>query len=152
MSANDDALRALARALTPYLREELGLGPRETPSTDGAVWSPDYDAPTCRQFVHRNHIGDTVLLRMRTFFGELATSGCVSAPDLVQQLGLKGPTSIPANLTNPLKKRVARFGFTKPPWDEDATPDDRTLWLDRDGIAERMVPAIEEEIAERGLA
>jgi hypothetical protein len=93
-----------------------------------------------------------VLDRARAFFGHLEAHGEISSPDLVALLGLKGPTSIPANLTNPLKKRAWKLGIPVP-WAETATPDDvSTIWMDRDGIAARMVEEIEEERKRRGLA
>jgi len=97
------------------------------------------------EFLSPLHLGDTVLLRARVFFGRLAKEGRVGSLELVELLGLKGPTSIPANLTNPLKKRATRLGLEKP-WDEAADREDRTVWVDRDGIAERMLRAIDEEV------
>jgi hypothetical protein len=96
------------------------------------------------------HLGDGVLLRARIFFERLAEAGRVGSLELVDLLDLKGPTSIPANLTNPLKKRAARLGL-EVPWEEDADRENRTVWRDRDGIAERMLRAIEEETERRGL-
>ena len=37
---------------------------------------------------------------MRPFFGVLDKHGEISSPDLVQLIGVKEPTSVPANLTN----------------------------------------------------
>ena len=91
-----------------------------------------------------------MLLRARLFFERLAKEGRVGSLELVELLDLKGPTSIPANLTNPLKKRAARLGLDVP-WEETADREDRTVWVDRDRIAERMLEAIDEEIERRGL-
>src|SRR5574338_635312 len=103
-----DAMRALARELAPLIVE----------------------------FLSPLHLGDSVLLRARVFFGKLANEGRVGSLELVELLDLKGPTSIPANLTNPLKRRAKRLGL-EVPWKETADREDRTVWVDRDGIAQR---------------
>lgn len=143
-----DAMRALARELAPLIAKELGLdtsAQRRGPSHHGR-----YDHKTIVEFLTPLHLGDTVLVRARTFFARLAEAGQVGSLELVELLDLKGPTSIPANLTNPLKKRAARLDL-EVPWEETADRDDRTVWADRDGIAERMLRAIDEEVARRGL-
>lgn len=144
-----DALRALAKELAPLIAEELGLDivDRETaPHPDHGR----YDHATIVEFLSPLHLGDSVLLRARVFFNQLAEEGRVGSLELVALLKLKGPTSIPANLTNPLKKRATRLGL-EVPWDETADREDRTVWVDRDGIAERMLEAIDKEIDRRGL-
>lgn len=146
MTTSDTALKALARALAPLIAEELGL---EARSRSRHKHAP-FDEETCRQFVGSNRLGDNVLLRAKKFFGALASHGRVASLDLVALLELKGATSIPANLTNSLKKRAARLDLPLP-WDEGVGADGRTVWLDRDGNAKRMLAAIEEEIARRGL-
>jgi len=142
-----DALRALARELAPLIAEELGLDIEPRPP---APPRSSYDERTCLAFVSPLHLGDTVLLRARTFFGRLAETGQVGSLELVDLLELKGATSIPANLTNPLKKRAARLGLELP-WTETADRENRTVWNDRDGNAARLVRAIEEEMTRRGL-
>ena len=144
-----DALRALARELAPLIAEELGLDKpsgRRAPTTSHGR----YDHKTIVEFLSPLHLADSVLLRSRLFFKQLAKEGRVGSLELVAVLDLKGPTSIPANLTNPLKKRAARLRL-EVPWQEDADREDRTVWVDRDGIAERMLEAINEEIRRRGL-
>jgi hypothetical protein len=143
-----DALRALARELAPLIAEELGLDKpsgRPAPTSHGR-----YDHRTIVEFLSPLHLGDSVLLRARVFFKQLAKEGRIGSLELVELLDLKGATSIPANLTNPLKKRAARLDL-EVPWDETADRDDRTVWVDRDGIAARMLQAIDEEIRRRGL-
>jgi hypothetical protein len=143
-----DALHALARELAPLIAEELGLdkpSERPTPASRGR-----YDHRTIVEFLSPLHLGDSVLLRARVFFRQLAKEGRVGSLELVDLLDLKGATSIPANLTNPLKKRAARLGL-EVPWEEDADRENRTVWLDRDGIAARMLEAIDEEVRRRGL-
>ena len=145
-----EALRALARELAPLIAEELGLdmpsrGHRPAPVAHGR-----YDHRTIVEFLSPLHLGDSVLLRARVFFKQIAKEGRVGSLELVELLDLKGATSIPANLTNPLKKRAARLGL-EVPWEEDTDRENRTVWLDRDGIAARMLEAIGEEVGRRGL-
>lgn len=142
-----EALRALAKELAPLIAEELGLSLPERRSTPVTA---DYDERTCIEFLSPLNLGDSVLLRARLFFARLAEVGAIGSLELVELLDLKGATSIAANLTNPLKKRAARLGL-QVPWEESADREDRTVWLDRDGIAERMVHAIEDEVERRGL-
>ena len=141
-----DALRALARELAPLIAEELGL---DLPSKPRPAHGR-YDHRTIVEFLSPLHLGDSVLLRARAFFKQLAKEGRVGSLELVELLDLRGPTSIPANLTNPLKKRAARLGL-EVPWEETADRENRTVWLDRDGIAERMLVAIDDEIRRRGV-
>ena len=142
-----DALRALARELAPLIAEELGL---EKPSARPATSHGRYDHRTIVEFLSPLHLGDSVLLRARMFFAQLAKEGRVGSLELVELLDLKGATSIPANLTNPLKKRATRLGLPLP-WEEDADRENRTVWLDRDDIAARMLEAIDAEIERRGI-
>ncbi len=142
-----DALRALARELAPLIAEELGL---EKPSARPATSHGRYDHRTIVEFLSPLHLGDSVLLRARMFFAQLAKEGRVGSLELVELLDLKGATSIPANLTNPLKKRATRLGLPLP-WEEDADRENRTVWLDRDDIAARMLEAIDAEIERRGV-
>ncbi|HEX4464907.1 MAG TPA: hypothetical protein VH042_09745 [Solirubrobacterales bacterium] len=113
--------------------------------------SSAYDHATCQQFLNGHHLGDSVLARARVFFGQIAEKGEINSVELVAALDLKGPTSIPANLTNPLKKSARRLKIDEP-WTWAETPDGtRTIWKDRDGIAARMVEVIEEERKNREL-
>jgi hypothetical protein len=145
----DAALDQVVEAIVPKL---VARGFVLDPIQSNAVmaYAADYDEATCKQFLNPAHLGDGVLDRMEVLFGELDQHGEISSPDLVQLLGLKGPTSVPANLTNPMKKRARRLGIPVP-WTEASTPDRRTIWRDRDGIAARMVKAIRAERAARGL-
>jgi hypothetical protein len=147
---DSQALDALADALAPRL-VALGFSTGQAPKGTPTTYSSTYDDPTCRQFLNRDHLGDNVLDRSRTFFQLLENNGEVSSPDLVSALGVKGARSVPANLTNPLKKRARKMKIPVP-WTEASTPDGlRTVWKDRDGIAARMVRAIDEERKDRGL-
>lgn len=152
MSALSDAqaLDALAEALVPRLLTR-GFVVGQEPTPGPSMYSAVYDDETCRQFLNPNHLGDSVLDRAKTFFELLDQKGEVASPDLVAALGVKGARSVPANLTNPLKKRARKMNIPVP-WIETATPDGlRTVWQDRDGIASRMLKAIERERTRRGL-
>jgi hypothetical protein len=146
----DAALDHLVEAILPRLvARGVVLNPLETKPT--TAYAADYDVATCKQFLNPAHLGDSVLERMLRFFRELERHGEVSSPDLVELLGVKGPTSVPANLTNPMKKRARKLGIPVP-WAEASTPDGaRTIWRDRDGIASRMVKEIQAERIRRGL-
>jgi hypothetical protein len=147
---SDAALDGLADALLPRLIGR-GVALSQT-ATLTTKYDANYDSPTCATFVKPGHIGDSVLNRAAVFFGLLEKHGEVSSPDLVAALGLKGARSLPANLTNSLKKRARKMRIPVP-WTETSTPDGlRTIWRNRDGIAPRMVKAIESERRSRGLA
>jgi hypothetical protein len=151
----DEWIDQLVGLLAPKLVQSgFVRNPPPTASVDplAASVSSDYDHETCERFLEGHHLGDSVLERARTFFGQVAEQGEINSKDLVWALNLKGPTSIPANLTNPLKKSARRLGIDVP-WTLAETPDGtRTIWKDRDGIAARMVGVIEEERVRRGLA
>jgi hypothetical protein len=145
----DAALEQLVEAMLPKLvARGFVLNPVERAAT--STYADDYDDATCKQFLNPDHLGDGVLERMLLFFRALEQHGEISSLALVQLLDIKGPTSVPANLTNPMKKRARKLGIPVP-WTEGSTRDDRTMWHDRDGIAARMVQAIEAERIARGL-
>lgn len=149
--SDSQALDALAEALVPRLIAR-GFKVGQASHTTSSTYSSAYDETTCQQFLNPDHLGDSVLDRAKTFFGLLEEKGEISSPDLVVSLGVKGARSVPANLTNPLKKRARKMKI-QVPWTEAATADGlRTIWKDRDGIASRMVKAIERERKNRGLA
>jgi hypothetical protein len=104
--------------------------------------SDSYDAETCAVFAES--LGDTVVEKAETFFGILNENGEVGSLELTDAVGVKGPTVLPFVLTTPLKRRAKALGLTRP-WTEDASADNRTIWRDRDGIAKRMVEALEAE-------
>lgn len=135
-----------------FVQSSGSPGPSPSTATSAVAASSDYDRETCERFLEGHHLGDSVLERAKIFFSQIAKQGEINSKDLVGALGLKGPTSIPANLTNPLKKSARRLGIEEP-WTWAETPDGtRTVWKDRDGIAARMVDVIEEEWVRRGLA
>jgi hypothetical protein len=149
----DEIAPVLAKWLAPYVAEELGVpGPSASPEL-----SADYDEETCQ--VYLSEIGDPVLYRAEVFFmaiTEKAHTGeaGLDSLELAELLdgferqqgrgGVGSPRQIAALLTNSLKRRAKALGLPRP-WEEGVTRGDRTLWIDRDGIADRMVPAIFDE-------
>jgi hypothetical protein len=136
------AARALARWLAPYVAEELGLEQRSQPEPSPL---PSYDAATCAVFVAP--IGDVVLENAEVFFSQLASEGEIGSLTLADAIGVASPRNIAAVLTTPLKKRAKALALPLP-WAEGAHGQ-RTVWLDREGIGERMLHALREEKARR---
>jgi hypothetical protein len=138
----EQAARALARWLAPYVADELGLtGPsqRQPSPLQG------YDDATCAVFVAS--LGDVVLDNAEVLFARLVQEREIGSLALADAIGVASPRNIAAVLTTPLKKRAKALSLPLP-WAEDARGQ-RTVWLDRDGIAERMLRAIGEEKAQR---
>jgi hypothetical protein len=133
----DDIAPLIAKWLAPYVAAELDLAnPRPRPAL-----SPDYDDATCLEYL--GGIGDAVLPRAELFFRALAEKAATDQPglesrELAKLLGVDSPRQIPSLLTNSLKRRAKALGLPKP-WEERATRENRTLWVDRDGIAHRML-------------
>lgn len=145
-SPSDRWLDKLVDLIEPRL-EARGFT-KQGPPVPAAVTS-EYDSATCERFLSRKHIGDNVLGRARKFFSFLDQHGEIGSLDVVELLDLKGPTSIPANLTNPLKKSAKRLGIAEPwEWGENVEGT-RTIWRNRGGIAARMVDEIDKEIDRR---
>jgi hypothetical protein len=101
-----------------------------------------YDSATCALYV--SELGTGVLNRARDFFNKLANDGQATSVEVAQLLSIMTPRNIPANLTNSLKQRARTLGLERP-WRETVSPEGRTVWVDRDGIAERLVKAIDAE-------
>jgi len=140
----DLAARALARWLAPYLAEELGL---VAPLSASGIPSgaENYDHQTCEVYV--SQLGDTVLRNARVFFGLLADQAEVGSLALAKTIGVSGPRNIPGVLTTPLKKRAKTLRLPYP-WREN-TQGERNIWFDRDGIAPRMLEALDVEQGRR---
>lgn len=134
----DEIAPALAKWLAPYVAAELAGGSITPTATPAA----DYDAQTCAVYVR--DLGQGVLNRAGDFFRKLAHDGRVGSLELAQILNTDTPRNIPANLTNSLKQRARKLGL-EVPWVETVSSDDRTVWVDRDGIAARMVVALDNE-------
>jgi hypothetical protein len=144
----DQLIDDLADLLAPRLVER-GFVLSEEPSHPDPEVSPTYDSATCKRFLEGRHMGDSVLERAEVLFIALAEQGEITSVELASALSLKGPKSLPANLTNPLKKSARRLRIEEP-WEVTETADGtRTVWRDRDGIAARMVEEITAEWTRR---
>jgi hypothetical protein len=138
----EQAARALARWLAPYVAEELGLtGPSQRQPSP----LQRYDDATCAVFVAS--LGDVVLDNAEVLFARLLQEREIGSLALADAIGVASPRNIAAVLTTPLKKRAKALSLPFP-WAEDARGQ-RTVWLDRDGIAERMLRAVGEEKVQR---
>lgn len=151
--SGEDALRALARALAPYLLDEIrGLLAEADRGLDLR-----YDETTCTVFVEV--LGDQVLERALALFSLLAREGIVDSVTLADAISV-APRAISGHLTTPLKRRAKALklplpffggegsrpdsGLLDPPPEIDTS---RTHWQDHDGIALRMLSAIGRELA-----
>jgi len=142
--ANDaeTAAQALARWLAPYLAEELALARQAQPQPSPLE---SYDEETCAVFVAA--LGDVVLDNAEVFFAHLAHEGEIGSLTLADAIGVASPRNIAAVLTTPIKKRAKALSLPLP-WQEDAHGQ-RTIWLDREGTAERILHAVHAEKARR---
>lgn len=154
-ASTEEALRVLAWALAPYLAEEL----EQLRALEAEALAPDYDLRTCRRFVAE--LGDEVLPRAETLFRLLSRERVIDSLQLAEALGAT-PRGLSGFLTTPLKRRAKTLGLPLPfagglgaesyggimAPSPDMDPQ-RTHWQDRDGIAKRMLRAIEEERAAR---
>ena len=104
-----------------------------------------YDEATCAVYV--TSLGDVVLDNAEIFFARLEQEGEIGSLALADAIGVASPRNIAAVLTTPLKRRAKALSLPLP-WAEDAHGQ-RTVWLDRDGIAEPMLRAVREEKARR---
>ncbi|HEV2790167.1 MAG TPA: hypothetical protein VGV69_02575 [Solirubrobacterales bacterium] len=127
--------REFARWLAPYVAEVLrGEENLKHPSA--------YDAEQCRALARE--LGVNSLHRSRDFFAKLDVDGSVDSLTMARYLSLGTPRNIASAVTTPIKRIAKRLGLGLP-WDEDVSADDRTVWRDRNGIAGRMLAAIDEE-------
>lgn len=137
----EDIAPALARWIAPYVAAELEKRPLRASSPRSG-----YDAATCAEYV--SELGQGVINRATDFFSKLDAGGRIGSLELAQVIGTNTPRNIPANLTNSLKQRARKMGLDVP-WDETVDADNRTVWLDRAGIAARMVEALRAETQRR---
>ena len=134
---DDDMGPAFARWLAPYVVEELRRQGYE-------INAPaDYDSAACMALVRE--MGVNSLNRAGDFFRKLEADGEADSVTMGVHIGVGTPRNISSALTTPVKRITKRLGYARLPWDEDEAPDGRTVWRDRDGIADRMVKAIDAE-------
>jgi hypothetical protein len=137
MSERNDielALRALARLLAPYLREELGAGP---PGDRGAR---KWDEAGAAEFV--SGLKPEVVDRALELFHALSRPPhSIDSLRLAEQLGAKSPREVAGLLTTPIKRRAGTTGHELP-WEERQMAG-RTVWADRNGSAVPIYRALE---------
>lgn len=153
-NSSDEAGRALAAWLAPFIAEELGLATRPVAPRATLVAAPTseeieerFDAETCAEFV--TALGDTVLENVRPFFHVLAADGQIGSLQLANNLGVGSPRNIPSVLTTPLKRRAKALGLPNP-WLEAADDGDRTVWIGTGSVPERLELAAAAELERRG--
>jgi hypothetical protein len=146
----DEVAPALAKWLAPYVAAELKIAGPDTPD----ALSPDYDDHTCQVYI--SGIGTAVLPRAEAFFFALAGHAAEARPpvdslELVEalnawdkSLNITSPRQLPSLLTNSLKRRAKTLGLPVP-WTETKSPEGRIVWLDRDGIAGRLLGVLNDE-------
>lgn len=139
-SDDSDALRALARALAPYLAEELrGCDFRGRPA-EGSL-DPDYDDATAARYVE--DLGRDVVERAIELFSALAEPPHrIDSVALAERVGAVSPRDLPGILTTPLKRRADALGLPWPWLDGESRG--RTVWRERvPGIGDRLRSALE---------
>lgn len=139
-SDDSDALRALARALAPYLAEELRTYGFGAQGTTGGL-DPDYDEATAARYVE--DLGRDVIERAIELFTALAEPPHrIDSVALAERVGAVSPRDLPGILTTPLKRRADALGLPWPWLDGEARG--RTIWRDRTpGLAGRIRDALE---------
>lgn len=141
----DDLGPVLGRWLAPFVADELER--RQAGSVlPSSQPLGDYDESTCEVFVAG--LRTPTLTKARTLFGHLAHDRSVDSLSLAAALSLGSPRNLPGPLTTPLKRRAKKLGLGLP-WSEGVSDSERTVWSDRDGIAQRMLAAIDEETGRR---
>lgn len=147
---SDEAGRALAAWLAPYLAARLGTttgrGAREIApmEAEAALYTDD----AIREFVRG--LGNKVLVNCKPFFAALVERGQIGSLEVARMVGVSSPRNIPSVLTTPLKRRAKALGLPMP-WRSGADHEDRTLWLAIEGVAEKFVEAIDIELNARNL-
>lgn len=145
---SEEAGRALAAWLAPYLAEHLGstVNSRE-PRREVVGLADGYTDESLAEFVRG--LGDKVLVNSKPFFVAMGERGQVGSLEVARIVGVSSPRHIPSVLTTPLKRRAKAMGLPLP-WRSGADHEDRTLWFPIDDLAERFVKAIDAELETRG--
>ena len=143
---SEEAGRALAAWLAPYLAEHLGspVEPGETDVIEGSTG--DYTDEAVAEFVRG--LGSKVLVNSKPFFAAMGERGQVGSLEVARMVGVSSPRNIPSVLTTPLKRRAKTMDLPLP-WRSGADHEDRTLWFSIDDLAERFVKAIDAELQTR---
>jgi len=145
------ALRGFARVMAPLVAAEL----QRVESVVPLAW----DGATCRMYA--DQLSPDVAKRAIVLFEALARDGKIESRELATRLDVKTPKALSGFLTTSLKRRARKLELPLPFYGGEgselyggiqnpAEGDDpqRTYWVDRDGIAERMVEALRRRVAE----
>jgi len=145
------ALRGFARVIAPLVAAEL--------QRDGSVVPPAWDDATCR--LYADQLSPDVAKRAIVLFEALANDGKIESRDLAKRLDVKTPKALSGFLTTSLKRHANKLGLPLPfdggegsklfggiPNPADGDDPQRTYWVDRDGIAGRMVVALRRRVDE----
>ena len=145
---SDEAGRALAAWLAPYLAEQLGRVDEHSSAVVLPVGTSAeaFDDAGSREFVRG--LGDKVLVNSWPFFSALNERGQIGSLEVARMIGVSSPRNIPAVLTTPLKRRAKALGLPLP-WRSGADHEGRTLWFAISDISEKLVKAIDDELKAR---
>lgn len=145
---SEEAGRAFAAWLAPYLVEHLGspVDRRQGVREVVAGSTGDYTDEAVAEFVRG--LGSKVLVNGRPFFAALGEQRQVGSLEVARMVGVSSPRNIASVLTTPLKRRARSMGLPLP-WRSGTDHEDRTLWFAIDGLAERFVKAIDNELEVR---
>lgn len=133
----DDFGPNFGRWLAPFVADEL--------RRQGFNVQPpaDWNDAACEALTRE--LGVNSLNRAGDFFAKLDADGAVDSVTMGVHLGVGTPRNISSALTTPVKRLSKRLGFPTLPWSEEESPEGRTIWRDRDGIAGRMHEAVRAE-------
>jgi len=138
----EQTLRDLARLLAPYLREALHEDDDEPARQAGRSRDGRYDKAQAKDLVsglNREVTGHALVL----FDALRKPPHRIDAATLADQLGALSGRALSGMLTTPLKRHADRLGLKQLPWDEaERTGRDPTVWVDREGNAQRVYEAL----------
>ena len=144
---SEEAGRALAAWLAPYLAEQLGSAVDPEAGREVVEGSAGgYTNEAVAEFVRG--LGGKVLVNSRLFFAAMNERSRVGSLEVARMVGVSSPRLVPSVLTTPLKRRAKAMGLPLP-WRSGADHEDRTLWFPIDDLAERFVKAIDAELEMR---
>jgi hypothetical protein len=135
---SDDAMRALAKALAPYLADELrGFADHG----ESARPEPKYDDHTLARYVEG--LNRDVIDRAIELFSALTEPPHrIDSLKLAERVGATSPRDLAGILTTPLKRRADALGLPRP-WIADEVRG-RSVWRQDDHeLAARMLGALE---------
>lgn len=129
------ALRSLARAIAPYVAEELG---RESPPE---AKSREYDDDSMRELV-RGLKPEVILGGVELFHALSEGPHQIDSVTLADRTGLS-PTALSGKILRPVRQRARELRLPDP-WDEVGRKSGRTIWADRDDTARRLYEVFHE--------